>query len=186
MSLLLPCVLPASFLKFKADDGLQTGEQRRLHPTSISSQPCCATYSGMSSRISVVSPLPVLPLRYESPAILATVYSHRTDRTGGSFPCPQGIEGEQRQGLPEHASGLLVDYTEAAFESTVDQLSVLLGKQDITYDLLWALFTPNTEVYTTCQGTGAPRCVLHNRCEEKTDIDGSKYMYVEGRYRGRC
>jgi len=23
---------------------------------------------------------------------------------------------------------------------------------------------------------------LHNHCEEKTDIDGSKYMYVEGRY----
>ncbi len=45
--------------------------------------------------------------------------------------------------------GLLVDYTEATFESTVDQLSVLLGKQDITYDLLWALFIPNTEVYTT-------------------------------------
>jgi len=75
-----------------------------------------------------------------------------------------------------------VDYMEATFKSTVDQLSVLLGKQDITYDLLWALFTPNTEVYATCRGTGALRCVLYNHCEERIEMDGSKYMYVEGCY----
>jgi len=75
-----------------------------------------------------------------------------------------------------------VAYAETTFKSTVDQLSVLLGKEDITYDLLWALFTPNAEVYTTCPGTGAPRCVLYNHCEERTEMDGSRYMYVEGRY----
>jgi len=75
-----------------------------------------------------------------------------------------------------------VDYTEATYKSTVEHLSVLLEKQEITYDLLWALFTPNTEVYTSCQGTNAPRCVLYNHCEEKTEMDGSKYMHIEGRY----
>jgi len=46
---------------------------------SISSHLCCATYSGMSSRTFVVSPLLVLLPRYESPAILAIVCSHLTD-----------------------------------------------------------------------------------------------------------
>lgn len=77
---------------------------------------------------------------------------------------------------------LLVDYMEATYKPTVEHLSVLLGKQEITYDLLWALFTLNTEVYTSCPGTGAPRCVLYNHCEEQTELDGSRYMYIEGRY----
>src|SRR4051794_9068995 len=29
------------------------------------------------------------------------------------------------------------------------------------------MFRPNTEVYSTCSGTSAPRCVLYNHCEEK-------------------
>jgi uncharacterized protein DUF7025 len=30
----------------------------------------------------------------------------------------------------------------------------------IIYGLLWALFKPSTLVYTTCLGTGKPRCVI--------------------------
>lgn len=77
---------------------------------------------------------------------------------------------------------LLVEYVEVTYKCTVDRLSVLLENQEVTYDMLWALFIPNTEVYTTCPGTNAPRCVLYNYSEEKQDTDGSKYMRVEGRY----
>jgi hypothetical protein len=77
---------------------------------------------------------------------------------------------------------LLVDYTETTYKPTVEHLSGLLERLEITYDLLWALFSPNTEVYTTCQGTGASRCVLYNHCEERAEMDGSKYTYIEGRY----
>jgi hypothetical protein len=75
-----------------------------------------------------------------------------------------------------------VDYTQATYESTVEHLSVLLTRQEITYDMLWALFQPNTEVYTTCNGTDAPRCIIYNSCEDRVDMDGSKYIDIEGRY----
>ncbi|KAK0707244.1 hypothetical protein B0T21DRAFT_275480, partial [Apiosordaria backusii] len=34
-----------------------------------------------------------------------------------------------------------------AFKSTDDRLSALLAEGEITYDLLWALFKPNANVY---------------------------------------
>ncbi|KAK0637179.1 P-loop containing nucleoside triphosphate hydrolase protein [Bombardia bombarda] len=86
------------------------------------------------------------------------------------------------EGMCRKHLDLLVNYTETTYKPTVEHLSVLLERQEITYDLLWALFSPNTEVYTTCQGTGASRCALYNLCEERVDMDGSKYMYIEGRY----
>ncbi|KAF5127133.1 ATPase family AAA domain-containing protein FIGL1 [Metarhizium anisopliae] len=77
---------------------------------------------------------------------------------------------------------LLVGYIDTTFRSVEDHLSALLVKGEITYDLLWALFEPNTEVYTTCPGTGAPRCVLYNHCEEMQEMDGSKFMHLETRF----
>jgi len=70
------------------------------------------------------------------------------------------IAGDSKDTCQQQHLDLLVDYAETTYESTAEHLSVLLRMQEITYDLLWALFTPNTEVYTTCRGTGAPRCVL--------------------------
>jgi hypothetical protein len=84
--------------------------------------------------------------------------------------------------MAEKHLNLLVDYTESAYQSTAEHLSVLLKKKEITYDLLWALFEPNVEIYTTCKGTDAPRCVLCNHCEEKTRRGGTKYLYVDARY----
>ena len=85
------------------------------------------------------------------------------------------------ENVTRHLS-LLVDYVDAAFQPTTEQLSTLLAKKEITYDLLWALFEPNTEVYTTCPGTGAPRCVHFNYCEERKKMDGLRYMHLETRY----
>ncbi|KAK3938109.1 P-loop containing nucleoside triphosphate hydrolase protein [Diplogelasinospora grovesii] len=68
----------------------------------------------------------------------------------------------------EHHLNLLVEYTETTYSLTAKHLS--------------ALFQPNIKVYTTCPGTGALRCIIYNTCEERTEMDGSKYMYVEGRY----
>jgi uncharacterized protein DUF7025 len=74
---------------------------------------------------------------------------------------------------------LFVDFVDTTFQPITEHLSTLLAKKEITYDLLWALFEPNMEVYTTCRGTGASRCVLFNHCEERKEMDGSKYMYLE-------
>ncbi|KAH6881134.1 P-loop containing nucleoside triphosphate hydrolase protein [Thelonectria olida] len=96
---------------------------------------------------------------------------------------------EDEDGEIHNHLGLLVDYLEITFRSTEEHLSALLAKHEITYDLLWALFEPNTEVYTTCRGTDAPRCVLYNHCEEREEMDGSKFMHLETRFLssdGKC
>ncbi|KAI6709035.1 AAA family ATPase [Diplocarpon mali] len=58
----------------------------------------------------------------------------------------------------QHLS-LLVDFIKKTYESTAERLSALFEKCEITYDLLWAFFKPNAVLYTTCVGTGKPRCV---------------------------
>jgi len=84
--------------------------------------------------------------------------------------------------IAEKHLSLLVDYMESAYQSTVEHLSALLEKNEITYDLLWALFEPNVEVYATCNGTSASRCVVYNHCEERTRRSGAKYLYIDTRY----
>ncbi|PMD60368.1 uncharacterized protein K444DRAFT_642994 [Hyaloscypha bicolor E] len=77
----------------------------------------------------------------------------------------------------QHLS-LLVDFIKKTYESTAERLSALLEKREITYDLLWAFFKPNAVIYTTCVGTGKPRCVKYDFSEERKQIDGVEYFYI--------
>jgi hypothetical protein len=77
---------------------------------------------------------------------------------------------------------LLISFIETTYASTTERLEPLLKNREITYDLLWALFKPNSEVYTTCPGTGEPRCVKFNHGEEKTRQSGAKYFHLDCRY----
>jgi hypothetical protein len=45
---------------------------------------------------------------------------------------------------------LLIDYMDRTFNPTSQRLETLLKHGEITYDLLWALFKPNTLVFTKC------------------------------------
>jgi len=78
--------------------------------------------------------------------------------------------------------GLLVDYLKSAYADTTHNLLSLLSDNHITYDLLWALFKPNSLVYTTCSGTHKPRCVRYNFGEEKTTIGGAKHWSINCSY----
>ncbi|KAF1963459.1 P-loop containing nucleoside triphosphate hydrolase protein [Byssothecium circinans] len=78
--------------------------------------------------------------------------------------------------------GLLIDYIKIAYKATTQHLESLLRSHQITYDLLWALFRPNTMVYTTCPGTHSPRCVKYESGEETKTKSGSKYWKIECRY----
>ena len=82
-----------------------------------------------------------------------------------------------------HASHLqvLVDFIENAYEVTHNRLRSLLRSRHITYDLLWALFKPNADIYATCPGTQKPMCVRCNHGEEKTRANGVPYFCVEAR-----
>ncbi|KAI9726527.1 MAG: hypothetical protein M1835_003773, partial [Candelina submexicana] len=77
---------------------------------------------------------------------------------------------------------LLVNFVKTTYSSTTKRLIALLENHEITYDLLWALFKPNTVVYTTCFGTGKPRCVRYDFGEERTTSNGVEYFHLECRY----
>ncbi|KAK5086189.1 hypothetical protein LTR70_007434 [Exophiala xenobiotica] len=76
--------------------------------------------------------------------------------------------------------GVLLDYLESEYRSPLERVMSLLKGKEITYDLLWALFKPNAEVFTTCPGTGAPRCVRLHFGEERKRNNGTKYFHLEG------
>lgn len=68
-----------------------------------------------------------------------------------------------------------------ATASVSRNVSSLLQQGHITYDLLWALFKPGCYVFTTCLGTGKPRCVVFDAGEDITR-DGVTYYKLEARY----
>jgi hypothetical protein len=53
---------------------------------------------------------------------------------------------------------------------------------EITYNLLWALFKPNTFAYTICPGTQKLRCIKYDFGEERTISDRVVYFYIKGYY----
>jgi hypothetical protein len=77
---------------------------------------------------------------------------------------------------------LLIDYIGTTYAPTTHSLGSLLSAGEITYDLLWAFFKPNTVVYTTCFGSGKPRCVMHDFGEEKESQSGAKFYSLKCRY----
>jgi len=88
-------------------------------------------------------------------------------------------------GSDDHSSSahldLLIKYIKEAYETTTQQLIPLLDNGEITYDLLWALFKPDSVVYATCSGTQKPRCIRYDFGEEITK-DDTQYFQIEGRY----
>jgi hypothetical protein len=76
---------------------------------------------------------------------------------------------------------LLIDHIKEAYASTTQRLAPLLQNGEITYDLLWALFKPNSVAYATCSGTRKPRCIKYDFGEEKS-INGKEYFHIDGHY----
>jgi hypothetical protein len=81
----------------------------------------------------------------------------------------------------EHLDLLLV-FIRTTYASTTERLGPLLAKHQITYELLWTLFKPNTLAYTKCFGTDQPRCVKYEFGERKKIKDGVEYFHVKARY----
>ncbi|KAL4950835.1 P-loop containing nucleoside triphosphate hydrolase protein [Aspergillus filifer] len=76
---------------------------------------------------------------------------------------------------------LLTDYLNNAYASTSQRIASLLPHRQITYDLLWTLFKPGELVYSTCLGTGKPRCAIFDAGEQAVQ-DGVIYYKLECRY----
>lgn len=77
---------------------------------------------------------------------------------------------------------LLADFIKRKYASTNDRLIPLLENGEIAYDLLWALFKPNTIVYTTCLDTEKSLCFRFDTAEERTATNGTTYFHMNCRY----
>jgi hypothetical protein len=77
---------------------------------------------------------------------------------------------------------LLIECVKKIYAPTTKRLLPLLKHGEITYDLLWALFKPNTPVFTTCSRTKKPRCVTYDSAKEKMNRWKIKYFNMDCRY----
>ncbi|KAI9748613.1 MAG: hypothetical protein M4579_007174 [Chaenotheca gracillima] len=92
------------------------------------------------------------------------------------------VDPTNHQNLHHRHVDLLLEYLEKTFASTTQRLDSLLKHGQITYDLLWALFKPEAVVFTTCHGTGKPRCVRFEQGMEKTKTNGVQCFSLSARY----
>ncbi|KAF2817568.1 P-loop containing nucleoside triphosphate hydrolase protein [Mytilinidion resinicola] len=79
---------------------------------------------------------------------------------------------------------VLVAFLENHFSSTTKSLLPLLEHGEITFSLLWALFKPNTHIFTICDGSDQPRCLIYDSGELKTSLLGEKRFELDCRYLG--
>ena len=66
------------------------------------------------------------------------------------------IESEETQISAQHLQ-LLINYLETDYDSTLTKIKNLLDHQEMTWDLLWAIFLPGTTVISTCAITSEKR-----------------------------
>ncbi|KAJ4377050.1 hypothetical protein N0V86_006490 [Didymella sp. IMI 355093] len=79
---------------------------------------------------------------------------------------------------------LLLGYIDEDFTATRKALKPLLKAGTITYELTWALFKPNTIVYTPTYGNKEdPRCFRVEQClEYESWLSGAKSFCIDGKY----
>ncbi|KAG0129740.1 hypothetical protein HOY82DRAFT_487773 [Tuber indicum] len=90
-------------------------------------------------------------------------------------------EEQQNKTLISHLT-LFNDYISTDYASTIKKLYPLLEHYEITFDLLWALFLPNTLIYTICAGSNEPRCLKLDWGEQKETLDRGKFFQLDCHY----
>ncbi|KAM5354213.1 hypothetical protein ACJ41O_000863 [Fusarium nematophilum] len=86
--------------------------------------------------------------------------------------------GEKRKHLK-----ILIKYLDHDYESTKESLYPMLESGLITFDLLWALWKPNTLAYTTTYGcTSEPRVFKVEMAQLHSSIIKGNFYYVDGKY----
>ncbi|KAI5854058.1 P-loop containing nucleoside triphosphate hydrolase protein [Tricharina praecox] len=98
----------------------------------------------------------------------------------------------QNRARIEHLT-LLNNYIDADYASVKQRLDPLLEHGEITFDLLWAFFLPNTLCYTKCGGSTEAMCLKLDWVSEKCSPARGKclsmechYVDYDGRNFGEC
>ena len=83
-----------------------------------------------------------------------------------------------------------IEFLDDWFASTTEELTPLLAHGEITYDHLWAVFKPNAPIFTICQDSEQPKCLLFDFGEAR-DRKGQRYfeivcrsLYYDGKFFG--
>ncbi|EPE10912.1 aaa family atpase [Ophiostoma piceae UAMH 11346] len=78
---------------------------------------------------------------------------------------------------------VLVKYLDKDYEAVKNSLHPLLDNGLITFDLLWALWKPNTLAYTTTYGShDQPRIFKADMAEKHFSLMKGDFYYIEGKY----
>ena len=82
----------------------------------------------------------------------------------------------------KHLLLLLVDYLDNEYGPTADRLRSILDHGEITFDLLWALFVPNTLLYCKDQSSEEARILKLDWGQVAVSQQLGKYFNLECRY----
>lgn len=85
---------------------------------------------------------------------------------------------EQDSKLIEHTE-LLLDYLNEDFAEIKSHLIPLLDNGEITFELLWALFLPNSLIFTYCPGSHEPQCLKLDYGEYQCSPARGKFFQLE-------
>lgn len=78
---------------------------------------------------------------------------------------------------------LLANYIDKDYESTRKRLYPMIEAGNITFDLIWALFKPNTIAYAPTYGNkDDPRCFKVDYATKEVDFMEREWWIIEGRY----
>ncbi|RSL54743.1 hypothetical protein CEP53_007347 [Fusarium sp. AF-6] len=78
---------------------------------------------------------------------------------------------------------VMIKYIDKEYETTKESLYPMLENGLITFDLLWALWKPNTLAYTTTYGcTSEPRIFKVDMAVLQHSIVKGRYYYIDGKY----
>ena len=76
---------------------------------------------------------------------------------------------------------LLIRFLQEHYASIIKTLPELLERGEMTFDLLWTLFPPNTLIYTSCVYSEEPKCLIFDFGEEKL-LKKGKFYVLQCRY----
>ncbi|KAI8717521.1 AAA domain-containing protein [Fusarium sp. LHS14.1] len=78
---------------------------------------------------------------------------------------------------------VMIKYIDKDYETTKESLYPMLENGLITFDLMWALWKPNTLAYTTTYGcTSEPRVFKVDMATPQSSIVKGRFYYIDGKY----
>ncbi|GBF63954.1 hypothetical protein TMEN_6622 [Trichophyton mentagrophytes] len=113
-------------------------------------------------------------LREDKPTVPADILFHFLPE----FEDQYKALGDESTAREHH--GVLVDFLKQHFSPLKDRLNPLLDHQEITFELLWALFKPNEPIFMVDQCSGQPRCFIYDSGELLGNSQGD-YFEIECR-----